>query len=120
MPVVVSNLAVPELSVTLPVRVTVPEPVVCTKISPDAPVDTFALIATLLFVESSWTLAVPLSVMADSTVSKPPDKAKTPPVVPEIVPRFMAPVDWIVNALAPIVIVCPEEVNVPPLYNPRT
>lgn len=116
------RLTVPDVSVTAPVRVIVPEPFALRLIVPLAPVEALAVIeiAELLPLVARLTVAVPEIDMAPLTVSAPPELTVTLLVVPLTAPRFVVlepPVVVMVRVLAPSVIVCPEDVNAPPLLN---
>lgn len=118
------SLTVPEVRVTAPVRVMLPEPLPVTSISPPAPVETLALMDTaeLLPLANRITVAVPLTFIAPFTVNVPPELTLIELVVPEMAPSVVvldAPRVVISKDLAPRVIVCPEEVKAPPLYNCR-
>lgn len=117
LPVSVVRLTVPEVRVTKPERVIVPKLMALTLIVPLVPVDTLLLIATvsLVPVVPRLTVVVPLMVIAPPIVKVPEALTLIVPVVPLIVPSVTVPTELatvvIVSDLAPIVIVCPDEVN---------
>lgn len=118
------RVTVPDVSVTAPDLVMVPEPWALTFIVPLAPVEALALIAIaeLLPLVESETVAVPLIDIAAPTVKDPLELTVTGLVVPEIAPSVVvleAPVVVTLRDRAPRVIVCPADVKTPPLLNCR-
>lgn len=108
LPVPDVNPIVPDVRVTLPVLVIVPEPSALRLMVPEAPVDVLALMLMLelLAVVERETVAVPEIAMAPPTVSVPPELTPIEPVVPEIAPKVVVPdTARIPSVLAPSVIV---------------
>jgi hypothetical protein len=113
------RLTVPEVRVTAPVRVIVPDPTAVTLMVPDEPVETLAFRATLELPVSVTNEMIPLPLMerALEIVSALPEVIEILPDVSTIGPSVTVPEALIVRLLLPRVIVCPEDVNVPPLLN---
>lgn len=126
LPVPDVRFTVPEVTVTEPVRVIVPEPLALRLTEPEVFVDMLALTAMpelLPFVERLTAEApdiVMLELTPTPTVSVPPELTVTAPVEPEMPPKDVvldAPSVLIVRFLAPRVIVWLADVKVPPLLN---
>lgn len=115
-PVVEDKLTVPEVKVTAPVLVIVPEPLDATLIVPDVPVDTLALMSTLALPVSVESEIMPLPDMERALliVRVLPEATVILPEVSTIGPSVTVPLALIVRFFVPRVIVCPEEENVPP------
>jgi hypothetical protein len=102
-----AKLTVPEVRVTPPEWVIVPEPLAVTLIVPEVPVDTFALIATLVLPVSVAREMMPLPDMESALeIVRPlPDVTEILPEVSTIGPRVTVPEALIVRFLVPSVIV---------------
>lgn len=110
LPVPDVKLMVPDVRVTAPVLVIVPEPLAFRLIVPAAPVEALAVMemAELLPLVARLTVAVPEIDIAPLTVSVPPELTVTLLVVPLTAPRLVvaeAPDVLMVRDLAPRVIV---------------
>lgn len=120
-----TRLTVPELKFTLLVRVMLPEPLAVRLNVPEAPVPRVRPLTTMLELfplVANETAAVPVTLRFPSIASVPPELTVMGLVVPEMFPKVVvleAPVVLIVSDLAPRVIVCPADVNAPPLLNCR-
>lgn len=122
MPVPEVSCTMPDVSVTAPVRLMLPDPLALRAMLPPPPVEALALMAMpeLLPFVAKLTVAVPEIAMAPLTVSVPPELTVTLLVVPLIAPRVVvleAPSVLTVSVFAPRVIVWPDDVNAPPLFN---
>lgn len=116
------KVSVPVVRVTAPVLVIVPEPLALRLMVPAAPVEALAVMEMpeLLPLVAKLTVAVPEIDIALLTVSVPPELTVTLLVVPLTAPRLVVleePNVLMVRDLLPRVIVCPDDVNAPPLLN---
>lgn len=120
-------LPLPDVRLTVPVvrsipelpLVISPEPLAVILMIPDAPVETAAFRATFVLPVSVANVIVPLPLRdrALEMVSALPDVTDTVPDEPLMVPSVTIPEALIVRFFVPSVIVCPDDVNVPPLLN---
>lgn len=118
-PLVEIKLIVPEVKVAAPVRVIEPPALAVTLMMPDAPVETLALIDTLLLPVSVASVIVPAPDMESALeiVSPLPDVMEMSPEVSTIGPSVTVPLALMVRSRVPNVIVCPLELKVPPFAN---
>lgn len=117
-PPLVARLTVPDVMVTAPDLLI--EPNAFMVVEPDAPVETFAFMLISLLFACNHIAVVPDIAIAPAIVMVSPENTLIGPVVPEIAPRVVvleAPDVLMFNVLAPIVIVCPDEVKAPALSN---
>ncbi len=121
-PVPEVRFTVGAVKVTAPDRVMVPEPLADTLILPEVPelILTPSEMLELLADVDRLTAEAPDMVIALLLVKVPPELTVTDPEVPVIVPSVVvldAPTVVIDRFFVPVVMVCPLELNVPPLFN---
>lgn len=121
-PVPEVRFTVGAVKVTAPDLVMVPEPLADTLMLPEVPEETLTPIEILELLADvdRLTVEAPDMVIALFRVNVPPELTVTEPVVPVMAPSVVvldAPTVVIDRFFAPVVIVCPLELNVPPLLN---
>ncbi len=113
------RLTVPAVRVAPPDLVIFPAPLAVTFVIPVVPVETLALMATLVLPVSVDSEIVPLPDMLSALeIVRPlPEITVISPDVSTIGPKVTVPEALIVKSFAPNVMVCPDDENVPPLRN---